>query len=429
MDCAGGDLQDRGNTYEFTGLKIGGRTWVPGAEGCGSSGQSSCGVFRGDIDEAMLYGEALAQAQIYSIYHRAYDSNSGGQGITFIRAPTVLKLERLPQGLVGFWPLDGDGDDVSGNNMGGTPSNPDWVAGLYNLAFRFDGMDAMAVPPNPRLDLQTVTMAAWVRPVRYDIRGGADRGIIMNKESSYEMGLEDETGAFQGAFSPCWRWFGVTRVPVHEWTSVAMAYDGTSEIHFIHGVRQETDPCGDGGALTPSPNPLRIGAREGGDTVAHSSQFEGDIDEVMLFSRALSEIDIGNLQAVNYREGGGMANVYAAGDPDVSQLPSGCVGFWPLDGSGADLAVGNNAQADNEEWVKGLFGLAFRFDGDDSLRVSRCNKAQAQSGPLGVTYSQQTYSASTWNLDMTATTMIGWIRPQGYGMACKCSRSLCAFFC
>ena len=303
------------------------------------------------------------------------------------------------------------------------------VAGLYNLAFRFDGMDAMAVPPNPRLDLQTVTMAAWVRPVRYDIRGGADRGIIMNKESSYEMGLEDETGAFQGAFSPCWRWFGVTRVPVHEWTSVAMAYDGTSEIHFIHGVRQETDPCGDGGALTPSPNPLRIGAREGGDTVAHSSQFEGDIDEVMLFSRALSEIDIGNLQAVNYREGGGMANVYAAGDPDVSQLPSGCVGFWPLDGSGTDLAVGNNAQADNEEWVKGLFGLAFRFDGDDSLRVSRCNKAQAQSGPLGVTYSQQTYSASTWNLDMTATTMIGWIRPQGYGMACKCSRSLCAFFC
>ena len=130
VDCAGGDLQDRGNTYEFTGLKIGGRTWVPGAEGCGSSGQSSCGVFRGDIDEAMLYGEALAQAQIYSIYHRAYDSNSGGQGITFIRAPTVLKLERLPQGLVGFWPLDGDGDDVSGNNMGGTPSNPDWVAGL-----------------------------------------------------------------------------------------------------------------------------------------------------------------------------------------------------------------------------------------------------------------------------------------------------------
>ena len=59
-------------------------------------------------------------------------------------------------------------------------------------------MDAMAVPPNPRLDLQTVTMAAWVRPVRYDIRGGADRGIIMNKE-----GCARQTLVFVVCCPPC----------------------------------------------------------------------------------------------------------------------------------------------------------------------------------------------------------------------------------
>ena len=63
-------------------------------------------------------------------------------------------------------------------------------------------------------------MAAWIRPVEYDV--AADRGIIMNKESSYEFGLEDGTGALQGAFSPCWRWFGTTRVPAHEWTHVGV---------------------------------------------------------------------------------------------------------------------------------------------------------------------------------------------------------------
>eukprot|EP01045_Picozoa_sp_COSAG04_P002248 COSAG04_NODE_80_length_28110_cov_13.522847_22_plen_209_part_00 len=136
----------------------------------------------------------------------------------------------------------------------------------------------MVVPPNPRLDLARVTMSGWIRPVEYDIADEGDRGIIMNKENSYEMGLRDETGALQGAFSPCWRWFGDVRVPNHEWTHVAMAYDGTSELHYVHGVHQETDPCGDpGGSLTPTPDPLRLGARgqvSFCQEATHCSQFQ-----------------------------------------------------------------------------------------------------------------------------------------------------------
>ena len=389
----------------FEGLKIGSRSWTPGQDAVGHS------QFQGDIDEGMLFSEALAQAQIYSIYHRAFDANSGGQGITFIRAPSTVVLSRLPYGLVGFWPLDGDGDDASGNNLGGTPTNPDWVAGLYNLAFRFNGDDAMVVPPNARLDLNTLTMSAWLRPVDYDLADNADRGIIINKESSYEMGLQDETGALQGAFSPCWRWFGETRIPIHEWTHVAMGFDGANELHYVHGVHQETDPCP--GALTPSADPLRLGARSNGvsfadASFAHASQFQGDVDEVMLFSRSLSEAEISSIQTASYRDGGGMTNVYAAGEPDPALLPSGCVGFWPLDGTGTDIAAGNNAQPDNEEWVKGLFGLAFRFDGDDALRVPRCNKATAEP----------------WNLDATQVTMVAWIRPQGYAIDYDADRGI-----
>ena len=59
-------------------------------------------------------------------------------------------------------------------------------------------------------------MSAWVRPVEYDVGEGegllnlpvgsagkltrpqsADHGIIMNKEGTYEMGLEQGTGAKQ----------------------------------------------------------------------------------------------------------------------------------------------------------------------------------------------------------------------------------------
>ena len=431
--CPGGDLTPTDpSSNSFTGLKIGARGmcndpsagWTTGAE-CDTPGAGHS-QFRGDVDEAMLYSDALAQAQVYSIYHRAYDANSGGEGITFIRAPSTIRSDTITQlvraGLIGFWPLDGDGDDASGNNMGGTPTNADWVGGLFNLAFRFDGNDALVVPANRRLDIPQATMSAWVRPITYSLQNGADRGIILNKESSYEMGLEDQTGALQGAFSPCWRWFGVTRVPLHEWTHVAMAYDNTNELHYIHGVLQETDPCGEGGALTASAEPLRLGARSNSvsfadPNFAHASQFLGDVDEVMLFNRAISAAEVTALHTHTYRSGGGMTNVYAAGEPDPALLPDGCVGFWPLDGGGQDLAAGNNAQPDSEEWVKGLFGLAFRFDGDDSLRVSRCNKAMDPNGP-------PTAGDGAWNLDLTRTTMLAWVRPQSYAVAYEADRGI-----
>jgi hypothetical protein len=92
-------------------------------------------------------------------------------------------------------------------------------------------------------------MIAWIRPVSYAVayegvpprftigsqlpgvratvaeerHRAADRGIIMNKENSYEFGLEDETGGLQGAFSPCWRWWGTRRIPVHGKRATAAA--------------------------------------------------------------------------------------------------------------------------------------------------------------------------------------------------------------
>lgn len=98
----------------------------------------------------------------------------------------------------------------------------------------------MVVPHAAALDLVSLTMAAWIRPVEYALANGADRGIIINKENSYEFGLQDDTGALQGALSPCWRWFGDTRIPIHEWTHVAIGYDQVSELHYVAGVHSET---------------------------------------------------------------------------------------------------------------------------------------------------------------------------------------------
>lgn len=108
---------------------------------------------------------------------------------------TCLTQASLPSSLVGYWPLDGSGDDLTGNGLTANPTNAEWVAGMYLQALRFDGDDELRVNPDPLLELLKVTMMAWVRPVRYDTQSAGDRGIIMNKENSFECGIEDNTGA------------------------------------------------------------------------------------------------------------------------------------------------------------------------------------------------------------------------------------------
>ena len=145
--------------------------------------------------------------------------------------------------------------------------NEQWVKGLFGLAFRFNGDDVLratrcnkgVTPWN--LDVPLVTMVAWIRPQSYDIAYNAGMGIIMNKERSYEFGLKDNTGALQGAFSRCWRWWGKVLIPIHEWSHVAIAYDGTSQVHMINSQIVESESCGNGGKLTPSSADFRIGHR------------------------------------------------------------------------------------------------------------------------------------------------------------------------
>lgn len=67
------------------------------------------------------------------------------------------------------------------------------------------------------------------------------------------------------------------------------------------------------------------------------------------------------------------------------------------------MVGGNSLSGTGEEWVKGLFGLAYRFDGQDVLRASKCNIASATQG-----------SQDIWALDLAEVMMVAWIRPVGY---------------
>jgi len=79
---------------------------------------------------------------------------------------------------------------------------------------------------------------------------------------------------------------GVSQLPIGSWTHVATTYDGATQRLFVNGVqvasRAQT------GTIEVSDGALRIG----GDTAFADEFFQGAIDEVRVYNRALSAAEI-----------------------------------------------------------------------------------------------------------------------------------------
>jgi hypothetical protein len=215
----------------------------------------------------------------------------GDKYYIYLKAAAAVPPEVVALGLVGHWPLDGDGIDVSGRGLNGSvEGGMPFAAGRRDQAARVDGLDdgvRVADGGNSPLDVSAVTMAAWIYPQSCG-HAGAGHGIIMNKESAFEVALEAGCH-LQAAFAPgCWRWWGTEIIPINSWTHIAVVQNGQQQIHYVNGERVELTACA--GLLVSNDSDFKIGAR-GGDGV-NTSSFDGLIDEAFLYDRALGDAEI-----------------------------------------------------------------------------------------------------------------------------------------
>jgi hypothetical protein len=201
-------------------------------------------------------------------------------------------------GLISWWRFEESPGspvlDQVGGNTGNWIGTPGSVNGKFGKAANFSGGSSyINVPDNPSgsLDPQNgITIAAWVNEVHYV---DADRPIVV------------KTPSLSGVFPGYQFTFGYNvdiffRIANNQvqfnyyvpgvWKHMVATYNGTMNCVYINGVRNcltfTNSPIGD------SPDPLWIGRsnRYGG------SFFRGAIDEVMIFDRALSPGQIGDLK-------------------------------------------------------------------------------------------------------------------------------------
>jgi hypothetical protein len=209
---------------------------------------------------------------------------------------------------VGWWSGDGNPNDIAGNNNGTLQNGATFVPGIVAQAFSFDGVnDAVVVPDAPDLNpIQQLTIEAWVFPTANSGSPGDFVGIIVNKESEagtptqYEIGRRNEVGCgiptgnfalggLSGLPSECSGWVdGNAFLPLNTWSHIGLTFDGTTVRAYANGAL--TRQVAVSGTLLITNGSLRIGARV--TSLPFASFWAGDIDEVSLYNRVLSDTEI-----------------------------------------------------------------------------------------------------------------------------------------
>lgn len=206
-------------------------------------------------------------------------------------------------GPIGYWKFDeGKGplaSDSSRNRNHATLMNgAAWTAGKFGGGMSFSGTDAhLLAPATPSLaDLGPLTVSAWVKP------GKLKLGRIVAKEGAgrgrWMFIAGESTIAFAKDFSvqELRRETVANLLPSGEWHHLAVTWDGTAQVTQVHifvdGVEAAyaKNQDGTGQKMSDALTPLSIGNR--GDL---SRGFQGTIDEVRIYARALTPQEISGL--------------------------------------------------------------------------------------------------------------------------------------
>jgi hypothetical protein len=228
---------------------------------------------------------------------RAYNSTDESGYTSVAEASTKWNGAPPLPGMVAWWPAENSADDVIGNHNGTTPYGIAYATGESGQAFDFDASDRRVfVPDSPDfVSTNGFTFEGWFYArqttdaylgMRGDDRGGADAWVVRR--------LSDGQLSFQMDGVPSYSVLIEAPVQNNQWYHFAATFDTTtSEMRlYLNGALavQTNFAFPPIGSYDPGWNPgIGIGNQSG--TITHTS-FDGLIDDVALYSRPLSPLEI-----------------------------------------------------------------------------------------------------------------------------------------
>jgi len=202
-------------------------------------------------------------------------------------------------GLLAYWPFEENGGDFARNatdpSLDGQLRNaPIWVAGQRGRAMAFDGVDQFAVVSDSGSDSPLdvtigMTVAVWVRPDALPSSGAVK---LLAKDNIFEFEIGHAgPGTYSARLNNVRRGRGTSLVEVGAWQHLAMTWDGTTVRYYVNG--QSDGSAAFAGPMAANDNDAGIAARPVGSS--GTGFFQGRLDELRLYARALSDGEIAEL--------------------------------------------------------------------------------------------------------------------------------------
>jgi len=298
----------------------------------------------------------------------------------------------LERGLVGHWTFDGadmtsNVADVSGGDNHGSLNGQaatTTVHGVIGQALEFDGAnDYVEVEDDSSLDLSSsLTVGAWINAQSLKTSDVTQWDSLVTKGGDGETAADNHNFALayngHSGFGTVNRWVfllenssgsncnlvGNAAASLNTWYHVVGVFDDDNNAIriYVDGAEQNSGAC----SLTVNTNDLPV--RFGDDQSSPGTPFDGTLDDVRIYNRALSADEVSRLYDLGKTTHVGTT---INTNPDLN---SGLVGHWTFDGPDMTSNVADRSGNGNDgrlvgqtatTTVRGVLGQALEFDGSD----------------------------------------------------------------
>lgn len=275
----------------------------------GNNGLSGWGnrYLNGRMDEVMIFNRSLSADEVKELYAKGRAKWDVSSFKTTDTQPTVNESEDAMEGLSGlvsYWQANNNATDSVGSNHGTLYGDTTYATGKLNNAFSLDGAgDYIQVPDAAAFSFvsgvtdKPYSISLWYYPTSATATGGIVCKDGSNTDTNREWCLYASNGYLyifnvdDGASLAYIGRYRNTALPPNIWYHVTATYDGTAANSgfkiYLNTIAWDTVNYGSGtySSMEDTTQPIWVGRLSSSYTAAR-------MDEVMIFNRTLSAVEI-----------------------------------------------------------------------------------------------------------------------------------------